>query len=58
MNERDGHIVTPGVRVRDSEIKLEKVAAVLNLDIFIFFFFTLSLKRYYRTQSESEHNNV
>lgn len=38
MNERDGHIVTPGVRVRDSEIKLEKVTAVLNLDIFIFFF--------------------
>lgn len=39
MNERDGHIVTLGVRVRDSEIKLEKVVAILNLDFFFFFYF-------------------
>jgi len=31
-------IVTPGVRVRDSEIKLAKVVAILTSNLFIFYF--------------------
>lgn len=39
MNERDGHIKTPGAHVGDSEMKLEKTVAIDPT--FYFFYFSL-----------------